>query len=32
LAVDQPDTGERIQVEAPIPEAFSALAKALALN
>ena len=32
LAVDHPETGARIQVEAPIPEAFSALARALALN
>ncbi|HEX9082804.1 MAG TPA: RluA family pseudouridine synthase [Holophagaceae bacterium] len=32
LAVDHPATGVRIQVEAPLPEAFQALAKALALN
>ncbi len=32
LAVDHPDSGVRIQVEAPIPEPFRTLVEALALN
>jgi 23S rRNA pseudouridine1911/1915/1917 synthase len=32
LAVDHPDTGARLAVEAPLPEAFQALAAALGLN
>jgi 23S rRNA pseudouridine1911/1915/1917 synthase len=31
LAVDQPETGARIEAEAPVPGAFRALAEALGL-